>query len=58
MLLNFFINFVNPGLNLIYCVLLYNQMDVTTENRSVEVLGAGAQGLEGNGQSNSDDNVS
>jgi hypothetical protein len=58
MLLNFFINFVNPGLNLIYCVLLYNQMDVTTENRSVEVQGAGAQGLEGNGQSNSDDNVS
>lgn len=58
MLLNFFINFVNPGFNLIYCVLLYNQMDVTTENRGVEVLGAGAQGLEGNGQSNSDDNVS
>lgn len=57
-MLNFFINFVNPGLNLIYCVLLYNQMDVTTENRGVEVLGAGAQGLEGNGQSNSDDNVS
>lgn len=33
-------------------------MDVTTENRSVEVQGAGGQGLEGNGQSNSDDNVS
>jgi hypothetical protein len=58
MLLNLFINFVYPDFNLIYCVLLNNQMDVTTENRSVEVQGAGGQGLEGNGQSNSDDNVS
>jgi hypothetical protein len=56
MLLNLFINFVYPDFNLIYCVLLNNQMDVTTENRSVEVQGAGGQGLEGNGQSNSDDN--